>query len=31
MSIDLDTVLAILKNKVDGDVFAALKKMTSQY
>lgn len=31
MSANLDTVLAILKNEADGDVTAALEKMTSDY
>ena len=31
MSKNLDTVLAILKNEADGDVSAALEKMTSDY
>jgi len=31
MSANLDIVLAILKNEADGDVTAALEKMTSDY
>ncbi|MDO8728798.1 MAG: hypothetical protein Q7K26_02780 [bacterium] len=31
MSSNLDTVLAILKNEVDGDVSAALEKMSNAY